>query len=542
MMRELIRREAVSQRLLRFPDGERRLTNVFHLVELLQAREDEGDVGMASLIHWLADRRRAKTEAEEAQLRLESDENLVKIATVHKSKGLQYPIVFCPFLWDGRIHADEAETLLYHDPKADYRATLDLGSPRHAEVRAHARREEMAENLRVAYVALTRARHRCYAVWGHVRDGKTAPLAYWLHQPRDLGDDPMAAVAAHVGSLGAADIQADLDRVVRASRGTITADPIPQETPGVFAPPMLPPELLHARAFGGNLSVPWRIASFSGLVRETEDAADWLHLDDDTAPPRYIPRAVGAADIGRFPRGARAGQCLHDLFRRVDFASFHDGKEPIVSAVLAAHGFDAGWAPAVVGMLQRVLDCPLDPADSKLRLRSVARDDRLDELEFHYPVSGVTDAGLRSLLLAHEYGTGTRIGGEVERLAFLPVEGFMRGFVDLIFRWQERFYLVDYKSNWLGDGPEEYRADRLADVMAREAYYLQSLIYLVALHRYLGHRVPGYEYERHVGGIFYLFLRGMDPQQGAEAGIYRDRPEEALVLTLDRYLATGSEP
>jgi exodeoxyribonuclease V beta subunit len=129
----------------------------------------------------------------------------------------------------------------------------------------------------------------------------------------------------------------------------------------------------------------------------------------------------------------------------------------------------------------------------------------------------------------------------VERLAFSPVEGFMRGFVDLVFRHDDRYYLVDYKSNWLGQAPEAYRADRLATVMAREAYYLQSVIYLVALHRYLGQRVPGYEYARHMGGIYYLFLRGMDPRHGPEAGVYRDRPDGAFVLALDQYLATGDD-
>jgi exodeoxyribonuclease V beta subunit len=190
-------------------------------------------------------------------------------------------------------------------------------------------------------------------------------------------------------------------------------------------------------------------------------------------------------------------------------------------------------------MVERVLECALDPDDSSLRLRGVARDDRLDELEFHYPVARVTDAGLRRVLLAHGYGTGTRIRDELERLTFAPVEGFMRGFVDLVFRRNQRFYLVDYKSNWLGADAEAYRADRLPAVMGREAYYLQSLIYLVALHRYLGHRLPGYRYAQHMGGIYYLFLRGMDPRQGPAAGVYRDRPEEALVLTLDRYLATA---
>jgi exodeoxyribonuclease V beta subunit len=539
MMRELLRREAVPRRLLRFPDGERRLTNLLHLVELLQAEEDAEAVGMTGLIHWLVDRRSAGTDAaEEAQLRLESDENLVKIATIHKSKGLEYPIVFCPFLWDGRLASAEAETVRYHDPTANHRPTLDLGSPRQEEARAQARREELAESLRITYVALTRAKHRCYAVWGHVKDGATAPLAYLLHQPPDLGTDPMAAVETHMGALGSAEIQADLDCLAQVSRGTIAVRPVPQEPPRIFPSPMTAPEALQARVFRASLAVPWRIASFSALAREAEAAGEWMDDDLGVSAPPAAP-STGALDISRFPRGARAGQCLHALLEQVDFAGSRSVREPLVGKTLAAHGFDPVWAPVVAGMLEHVLDCPLDPGEGPLRLRDIGRGDRLDELEFHYPVARVTDTGLRRLLRAYGYGAGTRIQDEVDRLTFAPVEGYMRGFMDLVVRREDRFYLLDYKSNWLGEDPEAYRADRLATVMAQEAYYLQSLIYLVALHRYLGHRLPGYAYARHLGGIYYLFLRGMDPGRGPEAGVYRDRPDEALVLSLDRYLATG---
>jgi exodeoxyribonuclease V beta subunit len=541
MMRELLRREAVPRRLLMFPDGERRLTNLFHLVELLQAEEDAEAVGMTGLIHWLADRRGAGTDAaEEAQLRLESDENLVKIATVHKSKGLEYAIVFCPFLWDGRLVSGEAETLRYHDPTANHRPTLDLGSPRLEEARVQARWEELAESLRLTYVALTRAKHRCYAVWGHVKDGATAPLAYLLHQPPDLGDSPMDAVVAHMGALGAEEIRADLDSLAQLSGRTIAVQPIPEEARGIFRAPATAPEALRARVFTGSLAVPWRIASFSALARETEGATEWM--DDELAAPALpVAPSAAALDISRFPRGARPGQCLHALFERVDFTESKLVKEPLVGETLAAHGFDLVWTPVVAGMLERVLDCPLDSGKVPLRLRDIARGDRLDELEFHYPVARVTDTGLRRLLRAHGYGAGTRIRDEVDRLTFAPVEGYMRGFMDLVVRREDRFYLLDYKSNWLGEDPEAYRADRLSTVMAQEAYYLQSLIYLVALHRYLGHRLPEYAYEQHLGGIFYLFLRGIDPGRGPEAGVYRDRPPEELVLALDRYLATGEE-
>jgi exodeoxyribonuclease V beta subunit len=540
MMRELLRREGVPARLLRFPDGERRLTNLFHLVELLQDADEGQSLGMAGLVRWLVDRRFAEGQApEEAQLRLESDENLVKIVTVHKSKGLEYPIVFCPFLWDGRLGADKAELFRYHDPAAAWRPTLDLGSPRQEEARRQARREELAEGLRLAYVALTRAKHRCYAVWGNVRDGGTSALAYLLHQPPDLGEAPLDALAAHVGSLGATGIQADLAALAQGSDGTIAVEPIPGEPAPVLQVPAIAPDALQARSFTGSLAVPWRITSFSGLIREAGDVAH--RLDDDRGPGALRASVPATPTAAGFPRGARAGSCLHALLQRIDFAAPDALAEPLIGDALAAHGFDPAWTPAVAGMLAAALACPLDPDAAPLRLRDIGRADRLDELEFHYPVAGIMDAGLRRLLAGHGYGAGTRIRDEVERLAFAPVAGFMRGFIDLVVQRAGRYFVVDYKSNWLGEEPDAYAADRLPAVMAAEGYYLQSLIYVVALHRYLRHRVPGYDPERHLGGIYYLFLRGMDPQRGPESGVYRDQPDVTLLQHLDQYLATGEE-
>jgi exodeoxyribonuclease V beta subunit len=330
----------------------------------------------------------------------------------------------------------------------------------------------------------------------------------------------------------------DLRRLARASGGSIAVEPLPEAPPSILAAGEEAPESLTARVFCGDLGVPWRIASFSAIARESEGASEAREDEWETPAPDAAPPG-DAADIHRFPRGARAGRCLHDLLQRTDFTAPLPALEAVVANRLAAHAFDPGWTPAVHAMLGRVLECPLEGGADSLRLRDVARGDRLDELEFYYPISRATDAGIKRVLLSHGYGVGTRIRDEVDRLTFAPVEGFMRGFVDLVFRRGERFYLVDYKSNWLGDGAEAYRPDRLSAVMAREAYYLQSLIYLVAVHRYLGHRLPGYAYARHMGGIFYLFLRGMDPRQGPEAGVYRDRPEEALVIALDGYLARG---
>jgi exodeoxyribonuclease V beta subunit len=162
----------------------------------------------------------------------------------------------------------------------------------------------------------------------------------------------------------------------------------------------------------------------------------------------------------------------------------------------------------------------------------------MDELRFYYPIAHLEPRRLAALLAPHGHGGGA-IRGRIEDLSFDPVQGFMTGSMDLVFEHDGRYYLADYKSNWLGGDPDAYRADRLSRVMGREAYDLQYLIYTVALHRYLGQRVVGYDYATHFGGVFYLFVRGMSPARGADCGVFRDRPSPSLVGARARYLAVG---
>jgi exodeoxyribonuclease V beta subunit len=185
-------------------------------------------------------------------------------------------------------------------------------------------------------------------------------------------------------------------------------------------------------------------------------------------------------------------------------------------------------------MVARVAATPLDIA-GRVRLETVARTARLDELEFTYPVARFDVPGLQALLRAHRFGGGA-FDASIDALAFGDVAGFMRGFVDLVFLADGRYWLADWKSNWLGPAPDDYAADRLPAVMARETYWLQYLIYTVVLHRLLRLRLPGYDYDRHVGGVFYLFLRGVTPDRGPAAGVFHDRPARALVEDLDGWI------
>jgi len=250
----------------------------------------------------------------------------------------------------------------------------------------------------------------------------------------------------------------------------------------------------------------------------------------------------GQAEPGRdlfgFPRGARAGVCLHRLFEDWDFTEADPQRlRRLVEATLRDFGFPGFWIPTIEKMMRDVLDTWLD-ADATVRLADVTMDRRLNEIEFHYPAGRLTLDGLNEVLQAHDYPEVPDRGPEDE----LPrplVEGYVKGYVDLVLESGGRYYLADYKSNWLGSSLEAYRPDALAAAVRHELYTLQYVTYTLALHRFLRLRLVGYDYDRDMGGAFYLFLRGIRPERGASSGVFFDRPPRSLIEELDERIGRG---
>jgi exodeoxyribonuclease V beta subunit len=508
MWRRLLRREDVVARVLARPDGERRMTNYRHLAELLQAAEHADTLDVAGLARHIA-RERDGAENEDTQLRLESDARLVRIVTIHAAKGLQYPIVYCPFLWGGGKADAGGWPVLAHEEEG---ACLDFGSERIAELRRRAELESAAEELRLAYVALTRAEHRCVVTWGRINQFERSPLAWLLFGPREAGEgDPRARLAEKLERLDQAALLAELQQLAAGLDGAMAVVPPPT---GDVAPPAAgdaEPPALAPRVFGGAIPAPWRVTSFSTLaarMAEEEEAADRdpvaAPVAEITVPPEpSFTEPKPFASLFAFPRGARAGSCLHALLERVDFRR-RDGDAAQAARALAEFGFPAAWQPVLARMVADVVASPLDATG--LRLADVASEERLIELEFVFPLD--SPAGRA---------------------------GYMKGFIDLVFRHEGRWYIVDYKSNWLGDRAEDYGPESLAEAMRQHRYDLQLLIYAAALKRALALREPELDWEDAFGGVFYLFLRGMGP--GSANGVHFVRPDAAAI---DAFLA-GAE-
>jgi exodeoxyribonuclease V beta subunit len=543
MFRQFLSGEAVKERLLALPDGERRLTNLLHLAELAHRAAEDENLGAAGLLTWLG--RNVDPHAqrsEETQLRLESDELAVKIVTVHRCKGLEYPVVFCPFAWSGS--SVRGGDVFFHDPANANRLTVDLTGDKDSPNRVRAQNELLAENLRMLYVAVTRAQERCYLAWGRINTAEISALAYLLRPDTEdeaaADCDWTARLRAEFKALGDDEVRSRLDGLAAASGGTILIRPLadPPATKGADAGRA--PRQLACREFHGSIDPTWRLTSYSALTAAA--GVDTPDHDAGTSlpggrPPAEGPRPAAASGIAGFPAGARAGTFFHSIFETLDFV--RPESLTVVLAKLKEFGFDPSWAEPVCRMIADVLAAPLFDGASPVRLAEVSRDRRITEMEFYFPLNLLTPAALEAVFARH--GTPPAAGGTpasetIERLHFAPTRGFMKGFIDLVFEQHGRYYLVDWKSNRLGAAPEDYHRHRLGRAMREHLYDLQYHIYTLALHQYLRLRVPGYDYARDFGGVCYVFLRGVDRARVSEYGFFRDRPEPRLVHALGEAL------
>jgi len=534
MFSAMLRDLAVRTRLISFEDGERRLTNVLHLGEVLHRAEQGEGLGAEGLLKWLRGRRAEADRSEETKIRLETDEKAVRVITMHKSKGLEFPVVFCPCLFDA---AELRGASTYHDPEDGNRPVLDLGASddEGAAGRARALAEELSESMRLLYVALTRAKRRCYIAWGRINDTSLSAPFYAFHHHRVADWDAFLAKSSDRKlDLTHQDMFDDLRDLAEASDGTIVVTVLPPEEAPRYraAASAARPE---CREFRGDIRRRWSLTSFSSLVF---NAAEWDDgRDRDSSAPAEHEPALPGQSVHGFPRGTRAGNVIHAIFEEIDFADpSSPASRDLISSCLERHRFGAEWRGTMEQMAHNVLSASLD--GGSLCLSEIGAEDRLHELEFYFPAAGITPAGLAGIILEGRKDLPAAPDDIIARLGLDTVNGFVRGFIDLVFRRDGRYYILDWKSNHLGNSADDYTEERMSGAMTEHLYHLQYHIYAVALHRYLRRTLPGYRYDAHFGGAFYLFVRGVDP--GAPGrGVFFDRPSAELMERLDAYVAGG---
>jgi exodeoxyribonuclease V beta subunit len=558
MFQMVLSRENIRQRLLSFPDGERQLTNVLHLAEIIHQESTRLNLGIGGLLKWLAEQRDPQSpRIEEHQLRLESDEDAVKIVTIHKSKGLEYPVVFCPYGWEGSL-IDDPEIVFHQQGKGDgdERLTLDLGSDARALNLIQAQNELLAENIRLLYVALTRAKSKCYLAWGNINFAESSALAYLLHtagdaQIDDRTKDIVGELRKQVKRKSDQERIAELDRLVKNSQGSIEWTALPESSDCNFFKMAEAADRMFAREFSGTIDHTWRISSYSSLISRRIIDIDQPDRDAPGSLFRHLERTTEDmidsreprihADIFGFPRGSHAGNFFHDIFEHLDYTdcSHRALKEPVQRA-LQAHGFGSNWQDIVCETIAHVLSVPLRPAQPQLALSSIAFEQRVNEMEFYFPVNTISPHKLQSVFKKHSsFDSGGELPERLGKLAFSPVAGFMKGYMDLVFHCRHRFYLVDWKSNDLGPTIDSYGQAALQDAMQQHFYILQYHLYVLALSQYLRMRHRGFRYASDFGGVFYLFIRGIDSRRGPEYGVYFDLPKPALINALGKVLIPG---
>ncbi|MBZ5739519.1 UvrD-helicase domain-containing protein [Nocardioides mangrovi] len=545
----------LPERVLAEVGGDRRLTDLRHIGEALHEVTLTERHGLVSLLTWLREQVREGRAGRgiERTRRLDSDAAAVQLVTIHASKGLEYPVVYLPALSDRFV--PKPTRPLFHDDEG--RRCLDVGGAG-AHWGGHCRRwadEEAGEWLRLLYVAITRAKSQVVAWWAPTKNAVASPLHRMLLRPPDVAEVPDSPPVP------------DDDAVVRLfaewrDRGGPAPEPALHQDPGADPPAPTAPALV-ARSFTREVDTEWRRASYSSLskveaVASVASEPEVIGKDDEPIEPvEDVSAAPLEGDVpspmAGLPVGATFGSLVHAVLEHTD----PDAAD--LRAELLGHiDEQLGWWPVeldreeLADALVAVCDSPLGPlADTTLR--EVSLGDRLREMEFELPL-GDGLLGAVGPLLERHLPEGDPVRRYAEQLAGplgeQTLRGYLTGSVDVVLRVRTeqgpRYLVVDYKTNWLGPADQpltahSYRPEALDDAMGHSDYPLQALLYAAVLHRFLRWRQPGYDPEQHLGGVLYLYLRGMcGPDtplvDGAPCGVFAWRPPVALVEDLSDLL------
>jgi exodeoxyribonuclease V beta subunit len=534
MLHELLHRFDVPARLLARAGGERALTNLLQLAELLQQAATRLDGEHALLRHLAAQIANPDSgEAAEQQIvRLESEAALVKVVTIHKSKGLEYPVVLLPFACAFKeTRADRP--LLWHDDHAA--AHFDLRPD--AQARQRAEDARLQEDLRLLYVALTRARHLCWLGVACLKDG--AKKDSGLHK------SAVGYVLCGGGAIQPGELMTKLGALAQGQPAIRLVELVDTADTRRYQPEADAGTPRPARQCTLPVPTPWWIASYSALARHDEAApyaapetAGQATLAESAQAEDAANASAAAPGIHGFDRGAAPGTFLHELLEHCAEEGFARAAAPsptlrdTIARRCQARGWGR-WIEPLAAWLPALLRTPLPlPGGGRMPLAALADPRRYRaELEFWFEANHVQTQALDRLVSAH-----TLDGAPRPALASGLVNGMLKGFIDLTFEHDGRWYVADYKSNYLGGDAGAYTGQAMRASVLQNRYEMQYALYTLALHRQLKARLPGYDYETHMGGVLYLYLRGVDDNGH---GVHVERLSLALVDAMDTLFATG---
>ena len=574
-------------------DADRILTNLLHLFELLQGASQRHRHPQ-ELLFWFEQQSQIDNPEVEAELRLESDENLIRIITQHGSKGMEYPVVFVPF---ATRHKDPLKFgprnvtfIEHHDDSGAVHHSLD--GTEDAKLRMAS--EAYAEAIRLLYVAVTRAEKRCYILSTAFDSFQKSPLGKTLKWETEtdipaslqqLAQDNPSEVGLEVFDNY---LSPETSPEETLSKQSITSSSISNNhseskaTVNASVNLLLNPEVAK---FNGRIERDWWLSSFSALSKNLRhngvSAPDRdnqeIVLVDEQEAMFTAPIHHNLALRFSLTKGAQTGNLLHDILEQTDFSAPDWQKSchwplvkygaidatlegavgsTIASAKNAAsddsleteesNAQDHGYA-LLVAWLDEVLQTPLNQ-DNTLSLSQLTQQDTLRETEFYYPMRSASSSALTKLLTEHRNNlTVTNKGNKSDQTSqqhrvhlpsYQQLKGMMHGFIDLIFQANGKYYVCDYKSSHLGDNYSDYNDAAMRKNIEKNHYDLQYLIYALALHRHLKYALADYDPELHFGGIYYLYLRGMTDQNDHQGcGVYHRQITLEELAQLDNIFA-----
>jgi exodeoxyribonuclease V beta subunit len=540
----------VIERILSHRDGEQAYTNLIHLNDLIDQREREHSPSLEELLKWLeAEMEEASKGKEEAEIRINSDDALVHLVTLHGCKGLEYPIIFCPSLWQQGANESRGGSKgpsLYKNDEGH--TEVRFTDYEKGDVKARKERESLAENLRLMYVALTRARYRCYLPVGNAvtTESITSPLMFAF-----LGEDRIWEIrnAKSDAKKSAFSEQLSQMRSLAENQPGLCAvmdlNDEEEAGPAIIGDirPVVQYQARHRERSYFN-QPDWFITSYSSIKKGASQEAEDEELEPEsdkmgvetTSVVEKSPQRPEFSSIFDFEKGARAGTFMHRLFEDLDFRRLEEDAPDMVARYLEEDGFGAEWKDVLLQMLRACLTTSLP--GSGARLADKGSEQTRDEMQFHFSLRHADANELIELMQGSTTLRAARI-----------TEGFMTGFIDLLFEHEGKFYILDYKSDHLGDRAEDYAPDVLGGVMQERGYSFQYHIYLVALMRFLKYKLgDGFDYQTHIGGAYYLFLRGINKEIDVsrdkdsdgitrQNGIFFDNPEQEIIERMDVYFA-----
>ena len=521
MLHQILLEQGISERLLSQATGERDLTDFLHLAEILQqaATLHESE---AALLSWFEKQIQGEGR-QEAQIRLESERQLVKIVSIHKSKGLEYDLVWLPFLAVPSKIPTAGDMNVYYSKERD--ETLWDMENRNLNALYE---ETFAEELRLLYVALTRAKYQMAFALPAQFDKKWNALHYVLSQG-EIGKEIALSATKDTETLLQAFKEKMKDNVEICTKPNLEAFPaLSINTKN---------DELKAAEFTGNIEQDWRITSFTSIEQGHRrqnyfaESAGKKHAVFDDAKDYDSQNAIemstallreNESNILDLPRGKQVGTALHRHFENCHFSDLANTEE--IDKLRQSLQLDETFTEPLQNWLQQISHTPLSN-EIGIALADLANKDCIKEMPFYLAIREHFDveAFNRALKAYHHLPS--------EPLQFEQIQGMVRGSIDLVFRHNGKYYLVDYKSNFLGSTLADYNEDELKKEMLHSHYDWQYLIYTLALHRYLQSIVPHYDYARDFGGVFYLFLRGMSGEP--QSGVFYDRPSVELITELD---------